>query len=838
MTHPEEESSTKKTPGKLGTFTGVFTPSILTILGIILFLRLGYVTGSGGVAQTLVIIGIANLITIITTQSLSAIATNIKVKGGGDYYLISRTLGYEFGGAIGIVLYLAQSVSVAFYCIGFAEALTVLPFGASLPPSLVALAAVCLIFIFAWLGSDWATKFQFVVMGLLIASLISFFVGGIPHWNAQTLAANWATPENSPSFWIIFGIFFPAVTGFTQGVSMSGDLRDPGKSLPLGTFMAVAFSIAIYICMVLVFGGVLSNEVLANDYQAIKQISRFDFLIDCGVFAATLSSAMASFMGGPRILQSLSADKIFPFLKPFAKGSGTSNNPRRAILLTLVIALGTVCLGQLNLVARIVSMFFLISYGLLNYATWYEAHAESPSFRPLFSFFTKDISLLNSISCLVIILALDIENGIIAGAILIAIHFYLRLQNNPTRWSDTSRSHSLKVIRQELLETFQEPAHDRDWRPHTLVFTRDPQKRRLLLRFAHWIAGGSGTITAISMYEGSDIRSRKIGEEIYQEMTGLIREEALDIFPLVVRGDDLNQGLEIVLQSYGIGPIKANTMLVNWPHTEHLTSLQTMKFGNSLRRGFHLGCNLVLFHGDPLRAHAISDTKDKGLKRIDIWWHSSPDGSLMLLLTHLMTRHKFWEQTEIRLLIPRDLVKEDELTIHQYLDESRINTHSVFVTDMKPETIVKQSIDANLVFLPFRIQRSLITDWYGYSPQRVLTRLPPTALVMATREIDLDAEPEEGRAGELAEALDRLQAAEVRQKRLEKRVQENGKNLSRLEEELQQNTSPASIESSTALEKLQRRAENDLRRMAKANLRVEEMMKEVNHLTDTRTDGE
>jgi amino acid transporter len=354
-------TESRQSANALGTFAGVFTPSILTILGIILFLRLGYVTGSAGMGRALIIIAVANLISILTSQSLAAIATNLRVKGGGDYYLISRTLGHQFGGAIGIVLYLAQSVSVAFYCIGFAEALTaMLPLHPLLSPRNNSTAATGLLFVLAWLGADWATRFQYAVMVLLAAALFSFYAGGAVKWEAARFAANWSAPADAPPFWVIFGIFFPAVTGFTQGVSMSGDLKDPGKSLPLGTFLAVGISIVVYFSVALVFAGVLPNSVMMADYQSIKQVARFGGLIDAGVIAATLSSAMASFLGGPRILQSLAADRIFAFIVPFAKGAGPMNNPRRAVLLTTGIALATIGLGQLNLVAQVVSMFFLI----------------------------------------------------------------------------------------------------------------------------------------------------------------------------------------------------------------------------------------------------------------------------------------------------------------------------------------------------------------------------------------------------------------------------------------------------------------------------------------------
>jgi amino acid transporter len=350
---PSEEVSQR---GTLGTFGGVFTPSILTILGIILFLRLGYVVGNAGLARALMIIGLANAISVLTSISLSAVATNLRVKGGGDYYLISRTLGLEFGGAIGIVLFLAQSVSVAFYCIGFGEAITTMvPNEFNLSPQIVAAMAVSFLFIFAWLGADWATRFQYVVMALLGLALFSFFAGGLAGWEAEMLSRNRTTTSAVP-FWVLFAIFFPAVTGFTQGVSMSGDLKDPGLSLPLGTFCAVGISIVIYFAVALVFAGSLPNNILASDYGAMRQVARFGFLIDAGVIAATLSSAMASFLGAPRILQSLAGDRIIPVLNLFAKGYGPQENPRRGVLLSTFIAFVTIALGNLNVIAPVVSM--------------------------------------------------------------------------------------------------------------------------------------------------------------------------------------------------------------------------------------------------------------------------------------------------------------------------------------------------------------------------------------------------------------------------------------------------------------------------------------------------
>jgi len=368
---------------KLGTFAGVFTPSILTILGIILFLRLGYVVGQAGLGRTLIILFLANGISILTSVSLSAIATNLKVKGGGDYYLISRTLGLEFGGAIGIVLFLAQSVSIEFYCIGFGEVVSgLMSADSKAAAQIISAAAVTVLFLLAWLGADWATKFQYGVMTILILALLSFYVGGVFRWDTAILQQNFSPAAGNLGFWPIFAIFFPAVTGFTQGVSMSGDLKDAGKSLPMGTFLAVGISIVVYFSGAVMMAATVPQQILITDYGSMKNVAIIDFLIDAGVIAATLSSAMASFLGAPRILQSLAGDRIFPVLLSFAKGIGPLNNPRKGVLLTAGIAYATVAMGNLNIIAPVVAMFFLISYGLLNYATFFEARTTSPSFRP------------------------------------------------------------------------------------------------------------------------------------------------------------------------------------------------------------------------------------------------------------------------------------------------------------------------------------------------------------------------------------------------------------------------------------------------------------------------
>lgn len=821
MSSPTQSTSPAPQGGTLGTFAGVFTPSVLTILGIILFLRLGYVVGAAGLGRALVIIALANAISILTSISLAAIATNLRVKGGGDYYLISRTLGPGFGGALGLVLFLAQSVSIGFYAIGFGEAVAaLLPGVPLLAPRTIAVAAVLFLFVFAWLGADWATRFQFGVMAILTAALLVFFAGGLPQWDGALLAANWHTPQDAPSFFVLFAIFFPAVTGFTQGVSMSGDLKDPGKSLPVGTFMAVGVSILVYFGVAIIFAAVMPNATLSSDYGAMKRVALWGPLIDAGVVAATLSSAMASFLGAPRILQSLGGDRIFKLLTFFSKGVGPTNNPRRGVLLSGAIALVTISLGQLNTIAQVVSMFFLISYGLLNYATFFEARSASPSFRPRFRWFHPYASLTGFGVCLATMLAIDAATGIVAMAILLALYQYVLRTAGPARWADSRRSHYLQRARENLIAAAAEPEHDRDWRPVILAFTHDRQRRPRLLRFCHWIAGRSGLTAAIQLVEGEGAKVRRERQAAAEILQSDVRQLELPAFSLAIRTPDIGTALPHLVQSFGLGPLKANTICLNWVDQlgHGLPGIGSLKYTKNLREVFRQGCNLVILNGsDGSWERVDAPPKPPSEERIDVWWWDDATSRLMLLLAYLMTRHKRWSDAHIRLLATAQTedASSPRRSLPAMLADFRIDAKPVTVDRADAETILDASRDAMAVFLPFRIQGLKLTDPFGGSLERLLPHLPITALVMAAEDIDLDAEPEAGAAGKAADALDTLEERSRRAKELEKEAHKATEHLEKLKTRLAKDrpsgglleTIQAEIETAEqAAEKIRRRA--------------------------------
>ena len=832
------KSGTLAAKGTLGTFAGVFTPSVLTILGIILFLRLGYVVGNAGLGPALLILLLANGISVLTSVSLSAIATNLKVKGGGDYYVISRTLGREFGGAIGIVVFLAQSVSIAFYCLGFGEVVARLfAIDLDILPQVIAAIAVSLLFILAWLGADWATKFQYVVMAVLTTAIISFFIGGFIKWDSSLLAQNWSSSQTEIGFWVLFAIFFPAVTGFTQGVSMSGDLKDPGKSLPLGTFAAVGLSIVVYFLSSILFAAALPGEVLMSNYGAMKKVALFSSLIAAGVIAATLSSAMASFLGAPRILQSLAADKIFPFLNPFAKGSGPTANPRRGVLLSTAIAFATVAYGHLNLIAPVVSMFFLISYGLINYATYFEARSQSPSFRPRVKYFNKWASLTGALACLGAMLAVDLAASIVALAVLFAVFQYLKRTSGPVRWSDSRRAYHLQRVREHLLAAAAELPHPRNWRPQILAFSDKPQRRDQLLHFASWIEGSSGLTTAIHILEGEGLKMRKLKQAAEDELQKDITNKGFSAFARVIVAPTLQSGIQSITQAHGIGPLKPNTILVNWlgQSSRRILNLNETDFANNLRTARLYECNLVILDAKPDKWTALREGNPKELI-IDVWWWNDATSRLMLLMAYLMTRSELWADAKIRLLAAGSNSAGDQTIDHlpKMLEEVRIEAEPVIVDAVDADAIAEYSADSALVFLPFRLNKNQVTDPFGNSMEDSLFLLPVVAMVMAAEDIELDAEPEEGEAGEKAQVTDALEAAQKKEKEALKESEKavaTAESARKKMEEIQKDTEDTDSEAVEKAEKTAGEAEMQAdklaRKAAKAVAKAETAVKEA-----------
>ena len=460
-------------PVRFGTFGGVFTPCVLTILGVIMFLRLGFVVGQAGVVYALIIVVVSTVITGLTSLSLSAIATNTRVKGGGAYYLISRSLGVEFGGAIGVVFFLAQAISVAMYVIGFAEALVhSVPSAAGVSVATVATITNVAVFVCVFIGAGWTIRLQYFILAVLFASIVSFSVGAGQAFDAEILRAN-LKPDYLPgeSLFTMFALFFPAVTGIMAGTNMSGDLRDPARSIPRGTLSAVFVTAIIYLGMAVLLAGSRGAGQLTAQSLVVADIARWPLLITAGVFAATVSSALGSMMGAPRILQALARDHVFGWLRPFSAGSGKNNEPRRAIVLTFLISQTCVLLADLNTIAPLITMFFMITYGLLNLATFYEAITRNPSYRPRFRYCHWTTSLAGAFGCLAVMFLIDWRSALASIVAMALLHQYISRREVTARWGDLQSGLLFERTRRNLLRLEEEMYHPKNWRPIILALS-------------------------------------------------------------------------------------------------------------------------------------------------------------------------------------------------------------------------------------------------------------------------------------------------------------------------------------------------------------------------------
>ncbi|MFC2118951.1 amino acid permease, partial [Bacteroidota bacterium] len=355
----------------------VFFTAIATILGAILFLRFGYAVGTLGFWGVIIIILIGHFVTIPTALALSEIATNQKVEGGGEYFIISRSFGLNIGATIGIALYFSQAISVAFYVIAFTEAFSPFfewfssKFGFELPRQVISLPAMAgLSFLILKKGADLGVKALYFIVGILFVSLIMFFIGKTDFAGSENVNFLSDSFRNMDSFFIVFAIVFPAFTGMTAGVGLSGDLKKPSKSIPLGSILATVIGMIIYIFITWKFSVSASPEDLISDQMIMSKIAIGGaIIIPLGLAASTISSALGSIMVAPRTLQALGRDNSLPinsFNKFISKGKRKNNEPFNATLITVFIAFIFVAMGNVNAVAQIISMFFMITYGSLN----------------------------------------------------------------------------------------------------------------------------------------------------------------------------------------------------------------------------------------------------------------------------------------------------------------------------------------------------------------------------------------------------------------------------------------------------------------------------------------
>ncbi|XP_039931267.1 solute carrier family 12 member 3 isoform X2 [Hirundo rustica] len=623
-------------PVRFGWVKGVMIRCMLNIWGVILYLRLPWITAQAGIALTWVIILMSVTVTTITGLSISAISTNGKVKSGGTYFLISRSLGPELGGSIGLIFAFANAVAVAMHTVGFAETVRdLLQEHNSLivdPTNdirIIGVITVTVLLGISLAGMEWEAKAQILFFLVILVSFVNYLVGTVIPATAekqakgffsyradifaQNFVPNWRGPEGS--FFGLFSIFFPSATGILAGANISGDLKDPAVAIPKGTLMAIFWTTMSYLvlsatigaCVVRDASGSLNDSVavgspgceglacsfgwnftactqqqscrygLSNYYQSMSMVSGFGPLITAGIFGATLSSALACLVSAPKVFQCLCKDQLYPLIGFFGKGYGRNSEPIRGYMLTYAIAIGFILIAELNAIAPIISNFFLCSYALINFSCFHASITNSPGWRPSFRYYSKWAALFGAAVSVVIMFLLTWWAALIAFSIVVFLLGYVLYKKPDVNWGSSMQASSYNMALSYSVGLSEVDEHIKNYRPQCLVLTGPPNFRPALVDFVGTFTKNLSLMLCGNVLIGP--RKQKMTETqlMADGHTKWLMKRKIKAFYTDVVAEDLRSGVQMLIQAAGLGKMRPNILVLGYKRNWQTASPQSLE---------------------------------------------------------------------------------------------------------------------------------------------------------------------------------------------------------------------------------------------------------------------
>lgn len=600
---------------QLNTLMGVYIPCMLSILGAILFLRLSWAVGQAGFLGVLGIFLIAGLAVLLTALSISAISTNGSMGGGGAYFMISRSLGPEFGGAVGIIFYFANAFATTFYLVAFADNVVDTFWSDAGVWSKIMIASIALLgtLVAAWIGADFFSKLNVVILACIAVSAMTAVsslvfgdamgctagnepngIVGFTGFNSTTFLDNLtpnygyvvddATGEVSTTekynFFHIFGIVFPAMTGIMAGANLSGDLKDPGRSIGRGTIYAIGSSLVIYLSLGFFAAWTITSDYLKNNVQALQQVTCWtggEYLIVLGIACSTLSSALGALTGAARVLQAFCKDfteisepnsklgrAVIKMLRFFSYGTPGKNEPRYAVMLTWGIAQALLLLGSLDLLASIITNCFLLTYFFTNFACFVLKVAGAPNFRPRFRYFSWHTALLGAILNIVIMFLASPIFATVSIALMMIVFGLIVYSAPEVPWGDVSQALIYHQVRKYLLRLDERKSHPKFWRPSVLLIVDDPVQSMGLIDFCNNLKkGGLYVIGDVMVGDLPNIGPSCL--QVQDKWNDFIPRVNVKAFSEVVVANNFRAGCQTLMLTAGLGGMKPNTVVVPFP---------------------------------------------------------------------------------------------------------------------------------------------------------------------------------------------------------------------------------------------------------------------------------
>lgn len=720
----------------LGTFNGVFLPAILTIFGVIMYLRMGVIIGSVGLIPALSIILLALTIIFITALSISATATNMHVGAGGAYYMISRSFGKEIGSAVGMPLALAQAVGIAFYISGFSEAVHVLIPTVSL--KVISLSVLALLSLVAYRSSMLVVRSQLFIFIVILASLASIFSGG--SLDVENIELIKKVPRLG--FWAAFALFFPAVTGIEAGVALSGDLKKPSRSIPIGIIASVIVGGIVYVAIAVFLSKHATKQQLLKDPQIVRHMAYASSLVFAGICGATLSSALGAILGAPRTMQALAEDGALP--RVLAKGYGVMNEPRLATLVSCLIAAACLSAGSIDVIAPVLTMFFLVSYCALNLGAGLEGVMGNPSWRPTFKV-SPWTSLLGALMCVLAMLMIDAGATVVACGLAALIYVHQMRKQLSHDWFDIRQGILFYFSRMAVYRLATTQSSPRCWRPHFLVLTRGYSVPNRLIKFTSQITHGRGLLTIASLFDTGKMNVNL--EQARKRILEVFKKRDVQALVEVDGVEDFDTGVANRVRYYGLGPLTPNSVVVE----DRGEALSADSIPRLVQTVAAHDKNIIVFRGQG--EHTLLDQgSDDETVVVDIWWdeHRRQNSEMMIALAHMhqATRGAKAMQICLKSIVDDEAARTQRSDyLREFFSRCRLKVKTkVYVAaerGLEAQRLIPQfSADADLVLIGLPVPNPEATEDYN-TTYRTFVRchksLGSIAYVHAGERIDLDA---------------------------------------------------------------------------------------------------
>ncbi|XP_029629438.1 solute carrier family 12 member 9 [Salmo trutta] len=603
-------------PKKLSTFFGVVVPTLLSMFSVVVFLRIGFVVGQCGLYQAIAMFLVAYFIISMTVLSVCAISTNGALDAGGAYYMISRALGPEFGGSLGVMFFLANVCSSALYILGLVEAIVatfglpedgVSPAGSLqvLPAGywwslLYATGILLLCLLVCLVGAEIYAKASFiiflVVMLVLATIFISFFAvrprtillpaappihnstGPQPPTMANftgfklntllgNLDADYAvdyTTGTMMSFATVFAVMFNGCTGIMAGSNMSGDLKNPSYSIPRGTITAVIFTFIIYNLLSLMVACSCDRILLQRDYSFLRDINVWNPLVTVGVYSSTMSAAMSNLIGASRILYALARDDLFGTVLSPAKKTSCNGNPWVSVLLSWFLVQLVLFTGKLNTIASIVTIFFLLVYAAVDLACLALEWASAPNFRPTFRYFTWHTCVLGIVGCAVMMFLINSIYASASIAFMLLLLLLIHYLSPTSSWGYISQALIFHQVRKYLLMLDVRKDHVKFWRPQVLLMVSNPRSSVGLITFINDIKKSGLYVLGHVLLGDLDTLPSDPLQCRYDSWLSLVDHLNIKAFVNLTLADSVRHGVQHLLFISGLGGMRPNTLVLGF----------------------------------------------------------------------------------------------------------------------------------------------------------------------------------------------------------------------------------------------------------------------------------